>query len=76
MKKITLAVITAIVVTGCGVQQEGATIPQSDYKVIDRFKGPDGEITLFCRKENLYLDKDGVQSGSISVFFGHEWCKE
>src|SRR5688500_2231170 len=44
------------------------------YSVLDRFDGPDGYITLFCRNGDLFVDKNGVQSGSVQFFYKHEKC--
>lgn len=44
------------------------------YSILDRFDGPDGYITLFCRNGDLFVDKNGVQSGSVQFFYKHEKC--
>lgn len=80
MKIIAVVLVAAVMLTGCGaVASEGSNVgyTQSNnpaYNIIDKFTGPDGEITLFCRNGDLFIDKDGYRSGNIEFHFKHEKC--
>lgn len=79
MRIIVTGALVATFLTACAVGTEGANVGYTQtnnpsYQILDRFRGPDGEITLFCRNGDLFVDKNGVQSGSVQYFHEHEKC--
>lgn len=74
-----IALLSAGMLVGCSSSVSipaDASQPNSiAYNLIDAFKGPDGHIALFCRNGDLFVDKNGVQSGSVQFFYKHEKCQ-
>lgn len=75
----SIAVFAASVLAACSanipIPADASQPNMQAYSVLDRFDGPDGKITLFCRNGDLFVDKNGDRAGSIQFFFKHEMCQ-
>lgn len=73
----SLTAVAALTLVGCSDQYSNAPAGSTGpaITVLDRFDGPDGEITVFCRKGDKWVDKDGHRSGNILLFEKHDDCK-
>lgn len=74
-KVLMFAVLISLSVAGCDVPDKNSNVANIPaYEIIDKFTGPDGEITLLCRKGDLFVNKDGYRSGNIEFHYKHEKC--
>lgn len=80
MNKALIVSVTAaftLGVVGCSTQYENTPTSTTapGIRVLDKFNGPDGVITVFCRGDDKWVDKDGHRSGNILLFEDHVDCK-
>lgn len=79
MKIIVMTVLMVASLASCSTAREGDNVGYAptnnpSYKILDKFEGPDGIVTLFCRNGDLFVDKDGIQAGNIEFHYKHEKC--